>query len=77
MSRGRQPDCRMAMQESCELDMARSVRDMSSLSWVPNMDRRLYTISTCWTQSVGILFFFNRFFYIQHLTDLFMTASIK
>lgn len=41
MRRGRQPDWRMAMQESWELDMARSVRDMSSLSCVPNIDRRL------------------------------------
>lgn len=38
MSSGRQPDWRMAMQLSCELLMASSVRDMSSLSCVPSMD---------------------------------------
>ena len=57
MSNGRQPDWRMAMHESCELDMASSVRDMSSLSWVPNMDRRLYTISTCRGQHRGLPFY--------------------
>lgn len=34
------PDCLIAIQLSCELDMASSVLDMSSLSWVPSMDSR-------------------------------------
>ncbi len=41
------PDWRMAMHESCEDDMASSVRDMSSLSCVPSIDSSEYTISTC------------------------------
>lgn len=48
------PDCLIAIQLSCELDMASSVRDMSSLSWVPSMDSREYTIST-WSIYTGKL----------------------
>ncbi|KAG9355028.1 hypothetical protein JZ751_001741 [Albula glossodonta] len=53
MSKGKQPDWRMAMQLSWELDMASRVRDMSSLSWVPSMDRREYTIST-WEPTLSL-----------------------
>ena len=41
------PDCRMATQLSWDEDMASRVLLMSSLSCVPSMDNRLYTISTC------------------------------
>lgn len=47
MSSGRQPDLRMAKQLSWELDMASSVRDMSSLSRVASMDSSQKTTSTC------------------------------
>ena len=47
------PDCLIAAQLSGELLMASNVLLMSSRSCVPNIDRRLYTISTlapncCW-----------------------------
>ena len=41
------PDCLIAIQLSCELDIASNVLDMSSLSCVPSIDSNEYTISTC------------------------------